>query len=1470
MADQLRASSVRFLTATGEVVGTGFLFSERSLLSCAHVVAAALRLSDNAAEIPKDSVRLDFPLVARGQVLTAHVVLWQPPDGDGGGDIALLQLESDPPPGTQAVHLVMAEDLWDHNFRAFGFPDYHDDGVWASGKLRGRQATGWVQIEDVKDVGYRVQQGFSGGAVWDDLLDGVAGMVVAEDSEATIKAAYMIPTDVLVKTCPILDQETIPTCPYRGLFAFQEKDAPFFFGREAFTEQLVEAVHKKPLTAVIGASGSGKSSVVFAGLLPRLQQERNWLVASLRPGNRPFRSLAAALVPLLEPQMSEIDQLSENNKLAERLLRAELTLRDVVERLMQKAPDTALLLVIDQFEELYTLCKEAEVRQHFLDELLMTLSTTSNEQASNFHQVITLRADFFGQALSYRSLADALQYADLKLGPMTTQELQDAINKPAQKLNVSIEDGLTERILDEVSQAVGNLPLLEFALTLLWAKQRNRKLTHASYNEVGGVEQALAEHAEEVYSELNAEEQQRAERIFVQLIRPGEGTGDTRRIANRAELGEDNWDLVARLSDARLVVSGRDKATSEETVEIVHEALIRGWKRLREWIEENREFRTWQERLRAALRQWEASAKEKDSLLRGALLVEAMKWTVQHQELISPAEKVFIEASQQYQVEEAQRWKELYAKADQERQEAERQREEANKLRQVAEQQREEANQQREKAEQEREEAERLRKEAERQHQVALARQLAAQAELMRDQHADLVQRSVLLALEAISRSFSLEADQTLRASLALLPRPVARLSPRGDVKIVVLSDDGHYLVTVGKDSIVEVWDVTNDRQVSCLNSTGEVKTVAFSLDGRCFATVGLDYNIQVWETISGRPLARLYNESDVKAVTLNRNGRYVASTSEDGSARIWDVPSGAQLARVAHEDIIQAVTFSLDGRYLATASMDCSACVWETMSGRQLARLPHKGRVNMAVFSSDGRYLATASDDYNVRMWVWGAASNKQLATLPHEYPVNAITFTSDSSYLATASKDYTARIWATTDGRQITYVTHEGSVNALAFSPDGRYLATTSADRTVGVWEAGSGYRVACLPHNDVDYKDSDYVHTVAFSPDGRYFTTAGNNGAVGVWGVINNRLRHKRAVTAITFNLNGTHLATGSEDGTASMWRVTTGHMHIRLVHGGTVWSVRFSPDGRHLATASEDGTVGVWETAGGRQLLRLAHTRNVNAVDFSPDGRYLATACGDYAVRVWEVSSGRQLVSLMHGGSVNTVVFSPEGEYLATASDDGTARLWEMISGRQLTYLQHRNIVNRVIFSSDGSYLASASWDRTARIWKAGSESELLRLLHESKVWDVNFSPDSKYLATASNDHTARVWDFSTGQQLFCLPHEDSVDAIAFSPNGKYVATASADRTARVWEMSSGRQFACFTHEDSVNAIAFSPDGKYIATASKNGIVQVWLWHSENLIVEAQTRLTRNLTQKEWKQYLGEEPYRKTCPHLPAGS
>src|SRR6266496_2935557 len=433
------------------------------------------------------------------------------------------------------------------------------------------------------------------------------------------------------------------------LFPPQKNRAPIRRAKPHRLQELREYVRKNPFIAVIGPSGCGKSSLVFAGLFPRLRYEGKWQVATLRPGERPFQALAAAFLPLLEPQMDEIDRLARINKLAEPLKCGEITLYDVIAWLTDKHSASHVLLFMDQFEEIYTLCQDADTRQHFLDTFLQTIRTVSQQRTRNFTLVITLRADFLGQALLYRPFADVLQHNDLKLSPMNQQELYDAITKPAQQLEVIIEDGLAERIVDAVKREPGNSPLVEFTLTLLWAKQQEGRLTHSAYKEIGGIEQALASYAEDTYRMLSREEQQQAQRVFVQLVHPGEGTEDTRRLATRVQIGEEDWNVVARLADARLVVSGLDKTNSEEIVEIVHEALISNWQRLRMWIEANREFRIWQERLRDTLRQWEKSTRDEGILLHGILLVEATRWMTQRPEAISQQERMFIEASLHYQ-----------------------------------------------------------------------------------------------------------------------------------------------------------------------------------------------------------------------------------------------------------------------------------------------------------------------------------------------------------------------------------------------------------------------------------------------------------------------------------------------------------------------------------------------------------------------------------------------------------------------------------------------------------------------------------------------------------------------------------------------------------------------------------------------------------------------------------------------------
>ncbi len=412
----------------------------------------------------------------------------------------------------------------------------------------------------------------------------------------------------------------IPPNPYQGLSAFGEKDAEFFFGREKVTENLFEIAHKQPLVAVIGASGSGKSSVVFAGLIPKLREEGIWLIEGFRPKSQPFDELALALVRQLELDINKVERAIQVGRLAESLKKGEVKLHQVASQILENQPNKRLLLVVDQFEELYTQYQNKEEQQHFIDTLLLAVNQKS------ITLVFTLRADFYGYVLSYRPFSDALEkFAHKPLGLMSTEELKTAIEQPALKLNVQLQAHLSQRILEDVGQEPGNLPLLEFALTQLWSKQHNNELTHKAYDDIGGVKQGLIKHSEQVYLRLNESQKQHSQRIFLSLVRLGEGTEDTRCVATREEVGNNNWDLVTYLagSEARLVVTGRNDKSGEETVEVVHEALIREWGRLRGWVNENRERLVQKRKIEAAALEWKQKNKSKDYLWQGKPLKDA-------------------------------------------------------------------------------------------------------------------------------------------------------------------------------------------------------------------------------------------------------------------------------------------------------------------------------------------------------------------------------------------------------------------------------------------------------------------------------------------------------------------------------------------------------------------------------------------------------------------------------------------------------------------------------------------------------------------------------------------------------------------------------------------------------------------------------------------------------------------------------
>jgi tetratricopeptide (TPR) repeat protein len=485
--------------------------------------------------------------------------------------------------------------------------------------------------------------GFLGQLTWVDLrtqaLDvGIAILVKAARREK--------PGPDLQKD---LDSVRASICPYRGLLYFREEDAPFFFGREVSIEKLMDEVQRQSLVAVVGASGSGKSSVVRAGLVPKLRKDRHtiWETMILVPTDQPLKAIAAAFLPLLEPSMSEVDRLAEASKLAEHLRSGTISLHDIVGRILQKQSGTdRVLIVVDQFEELYTLTSSDEAGRRFLDELLAITSGAG----CKVKVVLTLRGDFVGKALGYRPLSDRLQGAQINLGPMTREELECAVRKPAEKIQLEFEAGLVRRILNDVGDEPGNLPLLEFVLKELWDKRHGRILLNETYDAIGGLQGAVATKADELFKGLSPAEQKILQRIFLRIVRPSAESGlDTRRRATFSELPPEGTELVFKLANERLLVTNKvtDKAGSgpEQTVEVAHEALISNWGTLRGWVNEDREFLLWRDRLGPLVAEWERAQESAETLLRGPLLIETQKWIDERSQDLSDQERKFISAS---------------------------------------------------------------------------------------------------------------------------------------------------------------------------------------------------------------------------------------------------------------------------------------------------------------------------------------------------------------------------------------------------------------------------------------------------------------------------------------------------------------------------------------------------------------------------------------------------------------------------------------------------------------------------------------------------------------------------------------------------------------------------------------------------------------------------------------------------------
>ena len=1149
----------------------------------------------------------------------------------------------------------------------------------------------------------------------------------------------------------------ISSCPYKGLGAFQPEDASLFFGRETTVEKLEAAVAHQPFVAVTGPSGAGKSSVVFAGLIPQLQQRakqtgQRWIIRTCRPGPLPFDAIAQALAPLPDGHSEAAKEaVKETAKeaadrlhtldLSARLQQVPQALQEAIREILEarriieaesSASNHRLLLIIDQFEELYTLCAKCD-RDLFIERLLEAV-----QSAPNFTLLITLRADFYSQALDNRRLSDALQTSSYNLGPLNKEELQAIIEQPARLRQVALEAGLSERLISATYGQAGRLPLLAFVLNELWTHQQNSQLTHESYEAMGGVEAALANYANTVYGRLSPEDQQRAEQVFLQLITPGTATEATRRLASREELGQQNWALAVRLASARLVITSRNAASGQETAEIIHEALISKWGRFGYWIQMNADFRRWQEDLRSTIKQWNNSGKETDALLRGKPLSDAEEWYHQRQQALSEEEKHFIQQSIAERLKHQNR--------------IQRRRQTAvvslliglltttglsmaawwgwqrARLSEI------------------------------------VAQTTASEALFVSDQPFDALISALhahknLEKLTSKPDQVSFDVERSLRQALASTHENNRLYAHTAATTKVSYSPNGQIVAAASKDGTISVWSVSGQLLAKLEGHKGEIWGIATSPDGQTIVSASDDRTIRRWRK-DGSLIDTLTGHLDsVNAVAFHPEGDRFASADFAGTVKVWNEAGQVVKTFQAHEEKIDAIAYSPSGHRIATGSGDGTVKLW-TAQGELIRKLEgHTSSVRGIAFAHDtparnSPRIASASADGTVKLW---ADDGELVRTLyGHNNIVFDVAFSDDDKTLFSASDDKTIKQWQVETGRAIaTYMGHQSGVTSLALSSDSQSLISTSYDRSVRFWRIENPIRTAVSRHEGV-------VRKVAFDPTNQWIASSSTDGEI--------QLRHLQrkqtiaieasnsSVNGLAFGPNEQTLISGDHNGDLSLWKIdptrnTYARVPFQGKHEGWVTAVDYSPSEKMIVSGSQDGTIKLWRD-NGTLVNTLLNERSeaVKSVAFSPNGKQIASGGDSGSVSVWQMT-GERVITLreQHEAAINKVAFSADGSLIASASDDGTVLIHQQ-SGELVARLEgHREAVIDVVFNSKNSLVASSSVDKTIRLWTTDGEQVDVLSGYAEGVNGIDFDAAGERLAAGSVDGSVTVWNLAPSRE-----------------------------------------------------------------------------------------------------------------------
>lgn len=1253
-------------------------------------------------------------------------------------------------------------------------------------------------------------------------------------------------------------------CPYPGMMPFSEANSDRFFGRDREIKALVERLRLSPFITVIGPSGSGKSSLVFAGLIPALRRSQlfgsgTWVVTAMRPGETPMTTLNSTLGNGAGNPVQAVKDVLAVHPDAERLL-----------------------LVIDQFEELFTFGgQEVHAFQHAVQHLIDT---------PNCFVVLTVRADFYADVMA-SPLWQQIQSHRMEVLPLDVDNLREAIVRPAEHVGGFIETALVERLIADAAGEPGILPFIQETLVLLWERIEQHHLSLRAYEALGeesltGLQVAIARRADAALIELSESQQAIARRILLRLIQFGEGRPDTRRqqtVTHLRSADDDRQEFdrtLEHLVSTRLLTRSGAEGDEDASVDIAHEVLISGWPTLQNWLAERRKAEQTRRQLEAKVSDWERLDR-KGGLLDEIELREAQEW------LASP------------EAEELGYSKKLAELVRISREAI------TNELKQVRETARklrnrlsiavtllvlaisaalgayyyyDQATEKTRIAEQNKQEAKRQQQIAEEQREITFAGKLAVQAELIKEQSPNRLQRSILLAVSAMQRFPSIQAEQTLRFGLSILPIPGISIRHKSFVNAVDFSPDGRYLATASDDHTARILNVATGQEMFSLQHNSSVWSVAFGMDGKYLFTTswyskGGIGTISVWDVASGQRANSIeYEKGTYDIITaFSPDRRWMVTAldvvsdtrkTRDGSGYLSQFSLGGQRNLIRFIDTttgrevpdlllytttdVGAITFSPNGKHLAFA-VNSTVFILELNTFTEIAKLNHEDKVNAAAFSPNSEYIAIAFGTKG-KVKIWKIADTKEFINLVHDDKVTIVTFSPDGEYLVTADKEGTVKIGDGVNYREVININHEDYVNSVVFSPDGKYVATSSDDRTASILDIRSKREIT--------------------------------------------RVVHEEAIRHIAFSFDGKLLATASDDYTARIWKLSS-HQEANFIPTSKLNAAVFSPDGKCIAIINDNSVVHVVDVNNGRKIGHVRYKgkmSNKDCVSLSIDGKYLAAIVDidvdterakDIGIEMKQIMERMEQIE-QNGEKMELL------KAMGESFDKAVVKVWQVSSGKEIISIEQANDVCSIALSPDGKFLASGcdqkatygkmegiQTDRSsdvinpyARVFEVSNGHEIAKKNYTNGVESLAFSHDGQYLAIATPEGMVAIWrGVSFEQQVSSIPHERGVHSMAFSPNGKYLATASNDDIIRIWEIRGKTTVAHIPHLGQVDTVSFSSDGRYILTLGKNHPLQMWSWKPEDLIEEACTRLTRNLTYDEWKQYIPDEPYTEVCKNLP---